>query len=200
VSSPPYRILVVEDNPDTRELLRDQLDRPDLTVVPASNGQEAILLIGEEAPDLVIMDVMMPQLNGFETSRYLKLRYRERFLPILMLSAKSDQISKREGARYGCDDYREKPYTKQQLLTSVDALLSLSLAENALKALTADGQDASPTYAQTRRQIIDARFELAKRLLGEQSPDVARRHAQRVLELAPDHDGCRNLLTQLAAP
>jgi DNA-binding response OmpR family regulator len=191
--SSPYRILVVEDNPDTRELLRDQLDRPDMTVVPASNGQEAILLIGEDAPDLVIMDVMMPQLNGFETSRYLKLRYRERFLPILILSAKSDQISKREGARYGCDDYREKPYTKQQLLTSVESLLSLSLAENSLKSLSPD----DPAFSSTRRQIIDARFEFAKRLLAEQTPDVARRHAQRVLELAPDHEGCRALLAQL---
>lgn len=188
----PSRILIVEDNPDTRELLRDQLDRPDFFLTLASNGQEAILLIGEHSPDLVIMDVMMPQLNGFETSRYLKLRYRDHFLPILILSAKSDQISKREGARYGCDDYREKPYTKQQLMASVEALLLLSHAENSLKS----PPDTSPETAQARRQIIDLRFDIAKRLIAEQSSDVARRHLQRILELSPEHEGARNLLSQ----
>lgn len=183
------QILIVEDNPDTRELLSAQLDRPDFELVMASNGQEAILRVGELAPDVVIMDVMMPELDGLETTRYLKLRFRDRVLPIMMLSAKNDRQSREEGARFGCEDYRGKPYTKQQLLSSVETLLQLGDLERALKQDNAD--DAS------RQALIQVRYELAKRLVAEQSTGVARRHLTRLLELAPEHDGGRRLLAQL---
>lgn len=186
------QILIVEDNPDTRELLSAQLDRPNYELVMASNGQEAILRVGELAPDVVIMDVMMPELDGLETTRYLKLRFRDRILPIMMLSAKNDRESREEGARFGCEDYRGKPYTKQQLLNSVEALLKLGDLERTLQQ-----DDADDT---TRQALVQVRYELAKRLVAEQSTGVARRHLARLLDLAPEHDGGRRLLAQIDEP
>lgn len=185
-----HRVLIVEDHPDTRELLCEQLADQGFELVLAGNGQEAILKVGERAPDLVLMDVMMPQLNGFETSRYLKLRYRKRFLPIAILSAKSDRASREQGARFGCDDYRGKPYTKQQLLVSISSLLRLGQLENALRDQSDDD---------LRRQLIDARYELAKRLVAEQSYGIARSHIERIYELTPDHEGAASLLAQIEA-
>ena len=186
-----YRILVVEDNPDTRELLCEQLGDERFEVMTAKDGQDAILRIGERPPDVVIMDVMMPHLDGFETSRYLKLRFRDRFIPILMLTAKGDEASREEGARYGCEDYRGKPYTRQQLLESVEALLELGRLENEA------GEDASQVEAGLAGRIAELRVTLARRQLGERSLGIARGHVERALALVDGHEAARELLAQL---
>jgi DNA-binding response OmpR family regulator len=181
-------VLIVEDNEDTAELLQAQLEGRGWEVVTARNGQEAILLLGHEPPDVVIMDLMMPELDGLETTRYFKLRFRDKFVPILVLSAKSDAESREAGARVGCDDYIGKPHSKQQLLDAVDALLAVAKVENALRASpAAAGKDA----------LIARRKAIAQRLLGEQSPSLARRHLERVLELAPDDVEAQGLLERV---
>jgi DNA-binding response OmpR family regulator len=186
-----YRILVVEDNPDTRELLCEQLEDERYEVMTAKDGQDAILRVGERAPDVVVMDVMMPHLDGFETSRYLKLRFRDCFIPILMLTAKSDEASREEGARYGCEDYRGKPYTRQQLIASVTSLIELGSLENKLL-----GPDAAE-LEEARRRVVELRIDLARRQLGERSVAIARAHLERVLELSPGHEGALTLLNQM---
>ena len=179
-----YRILIVEDNPDTRELLQEQLDDPSYEVLTAEDGQDAILRVGERSPHVVIMDVMMPHLDGFETSRYLKLRFGDTFIPVLMLTAKSDLESREQGAEYGCEDYRGKPYTRQQLLSSVECLLDLGVHENLLKAET--GEEAKGV-------VVGRRLELARRLLDEGSRGIAEMHLERVLELMPGHEEALSL-------
>ena len=82
-------IMIVEDNQDTLELLCAQLDSPEYRVLTAADGQEAVLTVGAQAPDLVIMDIMMPKLDGLETSRYFKLKFRERFVPVLVPPGRS---------------------------------------------------------------------------------------------------------------
>jgi len=197
------RILIVEDNADTRELLCEQLADDLYELVTAEDGQDAILRVGEIAPDVVVMDVMMPHLDGFETSRYLKLRFQERFMPILLLTAKSDVESKEQGARYGCDDYRGKPYTRQQLLSSVELLLELGRHENALLpepfqegVISQAGQEQG---AETSRveSIVAIRMQLAERMLSEQALGIARSHLDRVRELSPEHKGAKALFSQL---
>jgi len=197
------RILIVEDNADTRELLCEQLADDLYELVTAEDGQDAILRVGEIAPDVVVMDVMMPHLDGFETSRYLKLRFQERFMPILLLTAKSDVESKEQGARYGCDDYRGKPYTRQQLLSSVELLLELGRHENALLpepfqegVISQAGQEQG---AETSRveSIVAIRMQLAERMLSEQALGIARSHLDRVMELSPEHKGAKALFSQL---
>jgi len=198
-----YRVLIVEDNPDTRELLVEQLDDERYEIVTAKDGQDAILRIGERPPDAVIMDVMMPHLDGFETSRYLKLRFRDRFIPILMLTAKSDAESRAEGARFGCEDYRGKPYTRKQLIASLEALLELGRLENLFVDASRTSEDRDEgdraSLKDARRKLIDLRIELARRQITEGSLGIARMHLERVLELSDDHEDATALLEQIEA-
>lgn len=197
-----YRVLIVEDNPDTRELLREQLGDDRFELLTAKDGQDAILRVGETAPDVVIMDVMMPHLDGFETSRYLKLRFQERYIPILMLTAKIDPASREDGARFGCEDYRGKPYTRQQLFASVEALLEIGRLENLLLDAAQGEAEEAPSAAEldaARRRLVELRMELARRQLTERSVGLARSHLERVLELSEDHEGAQALLAQVDA-
>jgi len=188
----------VEDNPDTRELLREQLEDDRFEVFAAKDGQDAILRVGERAPDVVIMDVMMPQLDGYETSRYLKLRFRDRFIPIMMLTARSDDASREEGARYGCEDYRCKPYTRQDLLASVEALLALGRFENRLFASGNSDADGMSLEA-VRQKIVESRLRLAERQIEERSFGIARGHLERVLAISAGHEQALALLNRLDA-
>lgn len=181
-------VLIVEDNEDTAELLQAQLEGRGWEVLTARNGQEAILVLGQEPPDVVIMDVMMPELDGLETTRYFKLRFHAKYVPILVLSAKSDPESREAGARVGADDYIGKPHTKAQLLAAVEALLAVARVENALQA----GDEAADVAA-----LAAERKAIAQRLLGEQSPSLARRHLERVVELTPSDDEARGLLERV---
>ena len=126
------RLLIVEDDEDTAELLSQQLERDNLNVDIARNGQEAILVIGEMPPDIIIMDLMMPKLDGFETTRYFKAKFRNRFVPILVLTAKGDATSRARGARFGCEEYLTKPYARKELVAAIDVLLALGKLENEL--------------------------------------------------------------------
>lgn len=187
------RILIVEDNEDTLELLCAQLEEPGYELTTARNGQEAILSVGEQPPDVVIMDIMMPELDGLETSRYFKMRYRERFLPILVLSAKSDVASREEAATFGCEDFIGKPHSRKQLLASVVLLVELSEHENALQGT----EGAGKPDANAGERVAEIRTQLAGRQVNEQSIGIAKGHLRRALELAPGATQAKQLLGQI---
>lgn len=188
-----FRILIVEDNPDTVELLEEQLDEPSYEISSASDGQEAILRVGERAPDLIIMDVMMPHLDGFETSRYLKQKFRDLFLPIIVLSAKSDSDSRSQGARYGCEDYLGKPYSASELNAAVSQLLELGRMENALLRATSEDEDA------LHADLVELRLAIARRQIEGKNWAVAHNHVERILELSPNHEEGLTLLRKVEA-
>jgi two-component system OmpR family response regulator len=113
------RILVVEDDQEIRDLLRMSLVREGYEVTTAKDGEQGIELVNESL-DLVILDIMMPGINGLETC----IRIRERYnVPILFLTAKSGTLDKTEGLLAGGDDYLTKPFSVQELLARVIALL-----------------------------------------------------------------------------
>jgi DNA-binding response OmpR family regulator len=113
-------ILVVDDDPDIRGLLRELLDRRGFSVAEAGDGQEALRVFFEQRPDLVVLDVAMPGLDGWQTLE----RIRELSdVPVVMLTAKATEIEKTRGLRAGADDYVTKPFGRQELLARVDALL-----------------------------------------------------------------------------
>lgn len=190
-----YRILIVEDNPDTVELLQEQLDEPTYEISSAGDGQEAILKVGERAPDLIIMDVMMPHLDGFETSRYLKQKFRDVFLPIIVLSAKSDADSRAQGARYGCEEYLGKPYSAPALKISVTDLLELGRIENAW--MREEGEQEKREALS--HENVELRLRLAKRQIGDKNWAVAHNHIERILELSPNHEESLTLLREIEA-
>jgi DNA-binding response OmpR family regulator len=114
------RILVVDDDPDIRGLLRELLDRRGFSVLEAGDGQEALRVFFDDRPDLVVLDVQMPGLDGWKTLE----RIRELSdVPVVMLTAKATELEKTRGLRAGADDYVTKPFGRQELLARVEALL-----------------------------------------------------------------------------
>ena len=117
------RILVVDDDPDIRGLVRELLDRRGFLVTEAQDGQEALRAFYTERPDLVVLDVAMPGLDGWKTLE----RIRELSdVPVVMLTAKATELEKTRGLRAGADDYVTKPFGRQELLARVEALLRRS--------------------------------------------------------------------------
>lgn len=115
------KILVADDERDICEALSRILARNGHGCVAVYDGEAALAAFAEERPDLVILDVMMPELNGFEVCR--RIRQEDLRVPILMLSAKSDIVDKGIGFEAGCDDYIAKPFNSQELLMRVEASL-----------------------------------------------------------------------------
>ncbi|WP_226621486.1 phosphate regulon transcriptional regulator PhoB [Alloyangia pacifica] len=116
-------VLVVEDEPAQREVLRYNLEAEGFRVAAAGNGEEALVLLDEEAPDVVVLDWMLPNLSGIEVCRQIKTRSETRGLPVIMLSARSEEVDRIRGLDTGADDYVVKPYSLRELMARVKAQL-----------------------------------------------------------------------------
>jgi two-component system alkaline phosphatase synthesis response regulator PhoP len=116
-------VLVVEDDVDISRLLRLTLEKDHFKVRTVTDGQAALQLAQREVPDLIILDVMLPLVDGFEVCRRLRLDIRTSRVPVLMLSAKSEEIDRVLGLELGADDYLTKPFSPRELLARVKALL-----------------------------------------------------------------------------
>lgn len=114
------RVLVVDDDPDIRLLLRELLERAGYSVAEAETGRAALRNLFSETPALVILDVTMPDMDGYQTLE----RIRDLSdVPVLMLTARSQELEKVRGLSAGADDYVAKPFGRQELLARVQALL-----------------------------------------------------------------------------
>ncbi|MEO9779499.1 MAG: phosphate regulon transcriptional regulator PhoB [Sedimentitalea sp.] len=116
-------VLVVEDEPAQREVLSYNLASEGFRVCQAENGEEALLVVDEDTPDVIVLDWMMPNLSGIEVCRRLKTRQVTRGIPIIMLSARSEEVDKVRGLETGADDYVIKPYSVVELMARVRAQL-----------------------------------------------------------------------------
>ena len=117
------RVLVVEDEPAQREVLAYNLENEGFTVTQADNGEDALLLVREEIPDVIVLDWMMPRLSGLEVCRRLKIDAQTREIPVIMLSARSEEVDKVRGLETGADDYVIKPYSVLELMARVRSQL-----------------------------------------------------------------------------
>jgi two-component system response regulator MtrA len=113
-------ILVVDDEPTLRETLAEALAADGFRVVTAADGREALLRFREHRPDLIVLDLMLPELSGVEVCRIVR---QESGVPILMLTAKSSEIDKVIGLELGADDYVTKPFSLRELSARIRALL-----------------------------------------------------------------------------
>ncbi len=114
------KILVVEDDRNLLDTLGYNLRKEGYEVITAVDGAEAVDIARREKPDLVILDIMLPKLSGFEVCRILR---KEMAVPILMLTARTDEIDKIVGLEIGADDYMTKPFSLRELLARVRAML-----------------------------------------------------------------------------
>lgn len=116
-----FHILVVDDDKNTRLLLKAVLEAEKYTVLTAKDGQEALDIMGREHIDLVVLDIMMPNMDGYEFTQ--TLREVQNALPILMVSAKQLPADKKKGFLVGTDDYMTKPIDEEEMLLRIKALL-----------------------------------------------------------------------------
>ncbi len=118
----PY-VLVVEDEDSLATLLQYNLDKEGYRVGVASDGDEGLLMIDEQAPDLVLLDWMLPKVSGVEICRRLRARSDTRNLPIIMLTARGEESDRIRGLDTGADDYIVKPFTMTELMARIRAVL-----------------------------------------------------------------------------
>ncbi|MBT8477295.1 MAG: response regulator [Gemmatimonadetes bacterium] len=123
------RILVVDDEPDILSILVYQLSREGFRVSTAVNGQSAIAAAIEDPPDLLVLDLMLPVVDGYEVLRTLRRNERTASVPILLLTARREEEERVRGFEYGADDYVTKPFSARELALRVKALLRRSSAE-----------------------------------------------------------------------
>ena len=116
-------VLLVEDELAQREVLSYNLEAEGFRVARAENGEEALLLMAEENPDIVVLDWMLPNLSGIEVCRQIKTRPETRNTPVIMLSARSEEVDRVRGLETGADDYVVKPYSVLELMARVRAQL-----------------------------------------------------------------------------
>jgi DNA-binding response OmpR family regulator len=177
------RVLVVDDEADIRELVRELLARAGYDVVEAADGSEALKVFYSQQPDFVILDVQMPVLDGWETLT----RIREvSDVPVLMLTARAEELDRVRGLRAGADDYLTKPFGRQELLARVSANLRRAGTRKTVPELYADGF-VTIDYAQREVFAGDDRVSLTPlefRLLTAfvQNPNQVLSHEQ-LLEL-----------------
>lgn len=168
----PYRVLIVEDEPALADTLEYSLTRQGYDVKVAMDGAKALEIARRQHPDLVVLDVMLPSLDGFEVCRILR---QEMSMPILMLTARTDEVDKIVGLEVGADDYLTKPFSMRELMARVKALLRrVRLVREEMA--TAE-KDETPAMAAGERLTF-----------GDLVIDLGRRettYQQRVLHLKP---------------
>lgn len=122
-SVPKPLILVVEDEADIVTLLRYNLEREGYRVNAASDGEEALLMAEEQPPQLILLDWMLPHLSGLEVCRQLRRSSKTRDVPIIMLTARSEETDRVRGLNAGADDYITKPFSPTELIARIRAVL-----------------------------------------------------------------------------
>jgi DNA-binding response OmpR family regulator len=116
-------ILVADDEEDLRELVTYRLTRSGYRVIGAGDGQEALELAAERAPDLMVLDVMMPKLDGYELTRRVRAEEALSSIPVILLTARSQESDIDRGFEVGADDYLKKPFNPDELVARVRAVL-----------------------------------------------------------------------------
>jgi two-component system phosphate regulon response regulator PhoB len=112
-------VLLIEDEPAQREVLAYNLEAEGYRVSRGEDGEQGLLLVDEDAPDVIVLDWMLPSVSGIEVCRQLKMRPETRAIPIIMLSARSEEVDKVRGLETGADDYVVKPYAVAELMARV---------------------------------------------------------------------------------
>ena len=113
------RILVVEDQPDSRQIIRDMVAGTDYEITEAENGEEALAAIAKQRPDLILMDIQLPIMDGYTAARLIKTDPALRSIPIIAVTSYALAVEEKKARAAGCDDYVTKPFSPRQLLAKI---------------------------------------------------------------------------------
>ncbi|CAG7617916.1 Transcriptional regulatory protein SrrA [Paenibacillus solanacearum] len=153
----PWKVLVADDDPNVREIIRLYFEKQHIQMIEAQDGEEALELAEKESPDIIILDVMMPKMDGYEACREILKRFD---IPIMMLTAKGDEFDRVLGLELGADDYVTKPFSPRELVARIKAIF-----RRMQKGRTGTDQDAQQIYEFDGLSIIPDRREV---LAGEE--------------------------------
>jgi len=120
------KILVVDDDPDILSLVRYNLEREGFSVLTAENGQDALQLVRSQSPQAIILDLMLPEVDGLEVFRQVKRDPTLSGIPVIMLTAKGEEVDRVVGFELGADDYLTKPFSPRELVLRLKAILKRS--------------------------------------------------------------------------
>ena len=182
-------ILVVDDEPGIVTIARDYLDRAGFRVITAGNGTDAVRLARSERPSLLVLDLMLPGMDGLDVTRALRGDPATRTLPIIMLTARVDEADRLIGLELGADDYISKPFSPRELVARVRAVLRRSEgerdAETILRVgdLQIDFQRRSVRVGSTPVELTATEFDLLAIIAREPGRPFTR---TQLLELAYD--------------
>lgn len=177
--SMPETILLIEDEEDVADLVRYHLKKEKYHVLSAKDGAEGIVTAVEERPDAVVLDIMMPKLNGFEVARKLKADSRTEAIPILFLSAKGETESRIRGLETGAEDYLAKPFSPRELVLRIQALLRRSKSTATPEILISgpinlDRSTFKVTVDGERIELTITEFKLLSLLVGSNGASQSR--------------------------
>ncbi len=143
------KILIVDDDPHIREVLRFALEKDGFSVCEADNGAQALERHGAERPDLIVLDILMPEMDGTEVCRRLR---RDHVTPIVFLSSRDDEVDRILGLELGGDDYVTKPFSPRELIARVRAVLR--------RGQPAANEEASGVMTHGRLRLDSERFKV----------------------------------------
>ena len=138
------KILIVEDEADIQELIAYNLERAGHRALRATSGEQAVALVREALPDLVIIDWMLPGMSGIELARLLKADKRSESVPLIMVTARSAEQDKLTGLEIGADDYMTKPFSPRELIARVKAVLRRRAPQTTDDSVEVDGLKLDP--------------------------------------------------------
>lgn len=179
------QLLLVDDEPGLREAVQAYLEDSDFTVYVASNAKDGWELVQQKLPDLVITDVMMPQVDGYQFLKQLRDDPRFKALPVVFLTAKGMTTDRIQGYQAGCDAYLSKPFDPDELVAIVENLLQRREATK-----TAAGNGESPEIADLASQIAEIKSLLTGRSAIAQTPSPIK------VDLTPREQSVLDLVAQ----
>jgi len=153
-AGPPFLILVVDDDALNHTLIEDCLAPLGYRLLHARDGEEALAQVARARPDLVLLDIIMPGMDGFEVCRRLKAGQSERFLPVILFTERDDTRSKVQGLRAGADDYVTKPFVTQELVARIESMRRIQRLD---KRLAAEKRRAERAKEKLERVIASMR-------------------------------------------
>ncbi|WP_445637365.1 Two component transcriptional regulator, LuxR family [Nostoc sp. DSM 114161] len=175
----PLKILVVDDDLGTRLSVSDYLELSGYSVITANDGQEALLMVDEYHPDLIVTDIVMPQMNGYELVRRVRQQPMFRLLPVILLTARTKTQERILGYQSGCDLYLPKPFELEELAAAIRNLLERSqIIQSEYRFSYKDSLEMSPST-----KTVDAHNSLSIQIQKPQLHLSLTHREQEVLEL-----------------
>ena len=148
----PSKVLIVEDDPDIVDILSYNLKQADLKVKSVPDGSSALAEVKRRLPDLILLDLMLPKVDGLEVFRLLKSEPETKNVPIIMITAKGEEVDRIVGLELGADDYITKPFSPREVVLRVRSVLKRSVA-NFQKGITAKIEANGVVIDIDRRQV-----------------------------------------------